>query len=225
MKLKQTPRNVLLVLIGANIVLILLHLVLQYFQLNTEATQYFMDMTRRFNMDEEVSVSTWYEQTLFLVIAQAFAYIAYLAYKKRQPFKRHWAFLAGLCLYLSMDEGSELHELLIAPVQQVLGISEGLLFFAWIIPVSIALFILAATFATFFFHLPKRTQALFLVGVLVFIAGAIGVETISGSYWESQNFVIDYNYRILNAFEEGLEIFGLTIAFYGLLDYIKHKIN
>jgi hypothetical protein len=221
MKLKKTPRNVFIALLSVNVILIALHLVLQYFQLNGEVSQYFMDVARRFNMDAEVSVSTWYEQILFLVVAQAFAYIAYQAYKKKRLFKRHWAFLAGLCVYLSMDEGSELHELLIAPVQHTLGISEGLLFFAWIIPVGIALIVLGLTFSKFFFHLPKRTQALFLTGVIVFIAGAIGVETVSGAYWESQNFVIDFNYRLLNAAEEGLEIFGLTIAFYGLLDYIK----
>ena len=74
-----------------------------------------------------------------------------------------------------------------------------------------------------FLHLPMQTRKLLLLSFTIFIAGAVGMEMISGAYWQANDFVYDYTYRIFNAFEEGFEMIGVSIAIYALLNYAKEK--
>jgi energy-coupling factor transporter transmembrane protein EcfT len=110
---------------------------------------------------------------------------------------------------------------MIRPFQEMLGIDSGLFFFAWIIPMTIIIFILGTIFVRFFLSLPRKVKMLLFLSAFIFLLGAIGIEMISGAYWQANNFVYNMNYRILNAIEEGLENFGSIIAIYALIVYTK----
>jgi hypothetical protein len=215
-----SSKRILIYLLGVNIVLIFFHLVLHYLDLTQDFSPFMSDVVRRFSMDAEASIPTWFTQILLFVAAQCFAYIAYQLFRKKKEDRWYWILLSVLALYMSIDEGAELHELLIAPTQSALGISEGIFFFAWIIPVLIAVALLTLLFARFFFRLDKRTRILLSLSALLFLLGAIGVEMISGSYWESQDFAYDFMYRIFNAVEEGLENTGIILLLFVLFDRI-----
>ncbi len=204
-------------LILINIVLIILHLVFCYININLEPSLLLYEIGERFNMDNEISIPTWFAQILLFIIALLFAFI----YKNEK--RKEWLFLSLIFIFVSIDEGAEIHELMIRPFQEILNINSGLFFFAWIIPVLIIVFILGIIFLKFFNSLPKKIKLLLFFSAFVFILGSIGVEAISGSYWQSINFAYDMNYRILNALEEGLENFGSIIAIYSLLVYIKNN--
>lgn len=204
-----------------NIAFILMHLILFYLHHNFELTDFLYEIVRRFNMDREASIPTWYAQMILATLSLAFAYVTFFKFKAQDKFKNHWLAISLIALYMSIDEGSELHELATNPTQDLLDISSGPFFFAWIIPAMIVVLLISLIFLRFFLHLPKRTQFFIFSGAAVFIIGAVGVEMISGAYWQAQDFQYDMIYRSLNALEEGLENFGTIIAIYGILDYIK----
>lgn len=218
MKIKN-PCKVAIILALLNSVFIALHLLLQYLYINDVASAFVTDAALRFNMDAEATIPTWFATILLFATAQILFYIGY----KVRSDKRYWFGLSAIAFYLSIDEASEIHEMLIEPMQSIFGITSGPLFFAWIIPVISLLILLAVVFARFFWRLDRRTMLLLILAGFFYVAGALGMEMISGAYWESQDFVYDFTYRIFNSIEEGLENFGTITAIYALLSFIKTK--
>lgn len=210
-------------LLVINAVLIALHLILHWANLNLELTNFMQQLVERFNMDAEASVPTWFASTLLLINAGLLGYIGLR--QKKGKFYKHWIALSAIFLYLSIDEASQIHELAIEPMQALLGIESGFLFFAWFIPAVIIIGILGVIFFKFFTRLPKQTKTLLIIALVLYLAGAVGMEMISGAYWEMNDFVYDMNYRIFNVIEEGLENTGLIIAVYALLKYSKFRLK
>jgi hypothetical protein len=72
--------------------------------------------------------------------------------------------------------------------------------------------------------LPARTRRLFLAAGAIFVAGAIGVEAVSGmqaSLHGEQNLT----YHLVITVEELLEMTGIVIFIYALLDYIGGQLT
>ncbi len=203
-------------LVGLNALLILIHLASHYAVLHTDLSPFWRDVASRFNMDREVSVPTWFSQTMLIGAAALFAWTAVAAHRAKEWGVRAWAALAALFAYASMDEGSSLHELATEPVQNLFGVTSGPLFFAWVVP-GLALFAVAClAFLRFFLRLPRDLQWIFGLAALCLLA-AIGVEMVSGGYWQARDFQYDMGYRLLNALEEGLENTMTILVIYALL--------
>ncbi len=214
MKLELNAKKILKTLLLINLILIIMHLISQFMLLNFEYSEALANFAFRFNMDVESSVPTWFAIVLLFSTALLLLLIGLKTRKKKQ--KKYWLALSAVVLYMSIDEASVIHELMNEPMQQLFGITSGPLFFAWIIPFSLVVLIVVAVFAKFYWSLDRKTKLLFALAVSLFILGAIGVEMISAAHWQSQDFQYDYTYRILNAFEEGLENFGTITAIYAL---------
>lgn len=220
MNLQFSTKSITKFLVALNIIFIILHLVLFFIHHNFEISDLAYDIVRRFNMDREASIPTWYAQMILAALSASFAWVTIFKFKAKDKFRFHWLGISFIALYMSIDEGSELHELATNPVQDLFQISSGIFFFAWIVPAMIVVLLVAIIFFRFFLHLPSRTRNLIALSALIFIAGAVGVEMISGAYWQAQDFQYDMVYRSLNAAEEGLENFGTILAIYATLDYI-----
>jgi hypothetical protein len=133
--------------------------------------------------------------------------------------------LAVLSLIFSFDEGASIHELATQPLQRLFGQNlPGYLHFAWVIPAAIIVIAILSFFMKFFFSLPRRTQILFIISVLVYICGALGMEMISANYAEV-NGIKNIVYNVLVTLEETLEMTGMVIAIYALLDYIQRSFS
>lgn len=222
MPFAKKAREILIVLAAINVLLIIAHLTLHYLNFNSELNYFVLDLVDRFNLDHEASVPTWFAQTLLLAIASLLGWIGWQKHdQKNNKFVGHWLALSALFVFLSIDEGAEIHELAIEPFQKLFDITSGPLFFAWTIPIFGVLILLAILFAKFFWHLPKRTKLLVAIAIIIYLLGAMVMEMISGAYWVTQDFAYDMQYRIYNAFEEGLENFGLILGLYAILDYLN----
>lgn len=119
---------------------------------------------------------------------------------------------------LSMDEASSIHELFTEPLRRLLHTS-GFFYFAWVIPGLAFVLTIAIIYWRFLLHLPTRTRWLFVVAAILYIAGAIGTELVGGWYVElygRKNLI----YSILAMLEETLEMFGIIVFVYALLDYV-----
>jgi predicted permease len=109
------------------------------------------------------------------------------------------------------------------PMQKLFNTS-GLLYYAWYIPYGVILLILIIVYAKFLFKLPKKVKSLFMLSGLIFVFGAIGLESISGFYDEligQQNF----EYCALYTIEELFEMCGVAIFIYALLLYISDEVE
>jgi uncharacterized BrkB/YihY/UPF0761 family membrane protein len=120
-------------------------------------------------------------------------------------------------LFFSVDDTATLHELLTKPIRKLLGVS-GIFFYAWVIPAIIGLFIFMIFFFRFYLRLDIKTKIGFLLAGTLYVTGALGVEMIGGWYYErlvNSNFT----YQMITTLEEALELSGLVVFIFVLLDY------
>lgn len=218
------PKKVLYVLLSIALALVALHLATQYAVINWQLSKQMTDILQKFNLDEEVSIPTWYAQTLLLLVGAIVLPIATKAIRTADKYRYHWVGIVVAAVYMSMDEGAALHELLIEPMQERFDISSGPLFFAWLIPVGIIAVLLAIVYIRFWWQLPKHVRTTLVVAAVLFLVGSIGMEMISGDYWQANGFENNFTYRVFNAVEEGLEYIGVSLAAFAFLVYKKeHK--
>jgi hypothetical protein len=133
---------------------------------------------------------------------------------------RHWAFLAMMFLLMSYDEAAGLHEKLIEPLRESLGVG-GFFYYAWVIPGIILVAIIFVAYLPFLFHLPPVFAGLFVLSGAIFVGGAIGMEMISGKYIDEHGR--DLIYRLLTTVEESMEMLGAWLFLYSLMKYLTRR--
>lgn len=172
-----------------------------------------------FCLDEELNVPTWYSSFGLVLAAGIVAWIAAAKRVQRDRFRRHWTALALLFLLFSLDETASLHERSIEPLRRILGVG-GLLRYAWVVPGMVLVLVVGLCYLRFLWHLPARSRRLFLLSGAVFVGGAIGMEMIGGLEFERFG-VANLAYAMTTTVEETLEMAGVVLFIYALLDYIQ----
>ncbi len=167
---------------------------------------------------KETTIPTYFSSLLFLASSVLLAVIAKLKITERDRFGVHWAVISALFLCLSLDDSCGLHELAITPMQRGLGTS-GLFYFAWVIPALLIVAVLVVLFFKFVAHLPRRTRYLVVTAAAFCLGGGIGFEMIGGRYVQRHS-AYDPTYLILVHVEELLEMIGLSVFIFALLEYI-----
>ncbi len=223
MKSLLSTRKLFASLLSLSLIFIIVHLILHALAFGTEHGPFLDALVNRFNVDAEQSIPTWYAQALLLIVSLTAAVIAISMRKVKDGHYKAWWLLSIVFLYLSIDEATSIHEFAAEPTRELFGISSGILFFAWYIPVLAIVAILGVFMLKWLFSLPWKTKKLLLLSFFLFIAGAVGMEVVSGAYWASNGFHFDFMYSVLNAVEEGLEMIGVIIAIYALLEYARAK--
>ncbi len=147
--------------------------------------------------------------------------------EKQGKKRRYWLGLAAVFLFLSLDEAFVLHERLGDYTAQYIkstGILEasGLLYFPWIIPYSILTIILGLLYFRFILRLPRKTTILLILSAIIFLTGAAGLDMLGGREAELHGYYT-VTYIVLFTIEEFLEMIGVVLLIYTLLDYIKQR--
>ena len=128
-----------------------------------------------------------------------------------------WLGLAIIFLFLSIDETHSIHERFTGPVRESLNTS-GLLFYAWVIPYGTGLAVFLIAYYKFLTRLPKTIMFLFLISGSIFVAGAIGLETLANLYCVSST--TGTIFYVLTTCEEFFEMLGIVVFIYSLLVYM-----
>lgn len=210
----------LLIILG---LLLILHILGQYLW-HISGWTYSSFYIDRFNMNEEISIPTWFATILLLASSGFLWIIGIIKTQSKDIFAKYWKILAGIFLFLSIDEGSSIHEILSVLVGTPLKIYEGMFYYAWVIPIFFLLIILAFLFFKFWQNLYASTRWLFFWAGLLYIGGALGVEML-GSYYVTKLGGHDFNYFLLVSVEEGLEKLGIIIFVYALIKYLARLKN
>lgn len=163
------------------------------------------------DMDAETSFPTWWQEAQLLLASV----LCFILGSAPGPRRRYWLGLAGIFLYLSADEGSQLHEGLIVPMQELFDISGGALHFAWVIPGSVVVLAFLTVYVRFWWRLPAAPRTWMATAGVSFVLGAIGGEMLTGAYKTERG--VDRGFAALNALEEGLEVLGASLFIFALL--------
>lgn len=180
-----------------------------------------LGLTTLFNLDYENNFPSFFSMLLLLFASLLLAIICIVEQQRNNRYIKHWVILAFGFLYIALDEIISLHEGLIVPIRQLFGKNLPNLFhWAWVIPGILVVIFVGLYFCKFLLHLPKRTAKFFVLAGIIYIAGAIGMELING-YYAALHVYFNYTYIILTIIEESLEMAGVVVFIYALLDYIK----
>ena len=161
------------------------------------------------DLDEEESFGTWFSATILLYASILAFHAAGLARAMDGSLYRWWIALGLAFGMMSVDEVVGVHELL----NTIYGDSP------WTIVGFIVFIVTGLCFLPFLWHYRWRTSGLLVVAGTIYISGAVGLEHISGTDINS------LQYNMLTGLEEGLEMAGIILAIYTLLDFIHHRIH
>ncbi len=130
--------------------------------------------------------------------------------------------LAFIFLLLSMEEAASFHDLLNISTLKTYLPTNRFLRWTWVIPGGLLALTVFMLYIPFLRALPRRTAGLILLAGVLFVGGAVGFEMI-----ESAIFTVKGGFNlsfILTAHaEELLEMVGVILFIYALLDYIEPR--
>lgn len=215
--LDVSPRGVLTGLLGITGLLLLGHAIVTIAEFGF-GHDHVLGLRRLLDFDGEGTAPAWFSSLLFLASAAILGVIWHARRAGGDRFRGHWAVLAAVFLFLALDEAAAVHEQLIDPVRRALD-TGGALLHAWIIPYGIALTVMLALYIPFLRGLPARTLRLMLAAGALYVAGAIGMEIVGGYVWD-RDPVRGIAIVAIMAVEETLEMVGLALFVYALLDYL-----
>lgn len=221
MKIRIRPRrilNILLIVIASLTILSIIGTITKIY--NFEGS--YLRIFNFFDLNSEMNIPTFYSG-LSLFIISLILFIIALFHKDNCKQFKYWAILSCMFLFISFDELVQFHERMSFKLQAHFDTS-GIFFFAWIIPYGIILLTIGFFFIKFFKRLPQDTLKLFLFSGGVFIGGGIILEMIEGYYADLYGYETMIQY-IATTLEEFLEMVGVAIFIYALLQYIKSNIG
>jgi hypothetical protein len=173
-------------------------------------------------VDGEANIPAWFSAVLLLLAALLLAAIA-SAERRDGGQAALWSLLAAIFVLLSLDEVAQLHELSIRPLRDHFH-ATGFLYYTWIVPAGLAASAAAVGYSGFLFSLPRRSRRLFLVSGALYVGGALVVEALSGrqaSLYGEQSL----GYHLIVTVEELLEMTGVVVFIYALLDHISRRFS
>ncbi|MDJ0593516.1 MAG: hypothetical protein QNJ72_26605 [Pleurocapsa sp. MO_226.B13] len=175
-------------------------------------------LAEEFNVDVESNFPSLFSALLLFTSACLLWLICRTTDINRSYFTKYWRVLSLMFFYLSIDELLGLHERVI-PFFRRLGFS-GYLYHGWVVLAFVAIPLLGLFFFKFIFALPVIIRSLFISAAIIYILGAVGVETIGAQHvylYGADNFLD----KIITTVEEFLEMIGITIFIYSLLLYLQ----
>jgi hypothetical protein len=187
---------------------------------------YLIDMlyVNMFYVGFERNVPTAFSAMILIIASVLLFTITALKWRKPKSFYLIWLLLSFGFFYLAMDEAMILHETILGQKEGIiLGRQfSGFLRHAWIIPFLFTIPFLILLFFKFLMHLDHRTRNFFLVSALLFVGGAVGIESIGG-YIKDTIGVDNWWYYLEVAVEESFEMAGVITFIYALLDYMHRN--
>ncbi len=216
----QKSKKILLFLLSISLLVIFIHLALKYISvvIFNEQHGFMFELSNRFDLNDENSVPQWISQTLFLLSGLSALLIAYMT--KDSATRRLWGVISVMAILLSLDDASTIHEFILQTIHNTYFVDTAPTFFrnAWLILLPIVLMVMLWLIISMAKLLPKKTTLILSLGGLVFIVGAIFVDSLMNNIPE-RSFM---GQGIFGAIEGGLQLIGISILLYGLVENIEH---
>lgn len=183
-----------------------------------------------FWLDTEANLPTLYQALTLLLSAFLLEVISLNAASTGKSYVFHWRLMAIIFFWFGVDEASHIHEVVQALFSQFFrdGIlvkhymPSKILFF---IPAILIVVTFVITYIRFLLYLPKRTRWQFILSGAIFVGGALGIEMVS-QFFAAVHGKTNMVYGGLSSLEEIMEMVGIAIFIYALLEYLgRHSIK
>lgn len=173
------------------------------------------------DLNGERNFPVWYQTMALAVCGLVLVAIGKAHHSLGSPrYGGYWAGLGIVFLLLSVDELTSIHERSMEPIRSALGIADGFLYFAWVIPAMVLLPAFAVVLKPFLGSLPPDTRTRLLIAGTVFVCGAVGFEMVGAYFFAGENESWAA-YTISISFEESLEMVGVVLFLRALLMYVE----
>jgi hypothetical protein len=173
------------------------------------------EWARFLDLNTEANLPTFYSTFLLLVLAGTLALRAVLGVAAQRA---AWFVMATTTIQLAVDEATSLHERFLDPLGRQVGGGAGALTFAWVIPGAVLAVVAGLALVRTTRVLPGATRRRLGLALGVFVAGALGVEMISGAVLDERGH--DRVYLAVTTVEEALELAGVLLALHVAADGI-----
>ena len=216
------PKKTFYRILTAILVLLILHISSYlYLMINDIDPESFI--FRKLNFNEERNLPAVFSTLLHLSASYLLAVIA-LSRLTIKKVKWFWGTLSLIFLFLGLDEMFTFHERFSNDIYDLEG--DAVFFYDWVLVYIVILIVLMITFFKPLFSLPKKTLIRFILAGIVFVFGAVVLETIAANIVFKENLTneetsIDPLIMGLATIEELLEMLGVTLFIYALLDFMK----
>lgn len=210
------PTKLVFILLGFDFSIVLL---------SFTSTLFFGRIVPLLHIDREGNLPTWYSSTKLFVLAVMFGMFASRNFKSKSALSWIPCFLAGLFFVFSLDEIAQIHErtnryldfLLPGGDRANSAFSEtGLWMFFVGLPVFFFMLILFLKIKPYFSNNPKILQK-YLIGFLIFMSGALGLEILINFVPSDQDLVL---MSVVHA-EEFLELIGVTTLIWATANLLQ----
>lgn len=180
-----------------------------------------------FYLDTEGNLPVWVS-CVGLLLAGVLAGIVARARRPDGTATIYWVLMAIGFSLMSIDEMCQYHEQLTLPIWTWLQAEHlemgGYLRNAWVVPAFVLVPCVVAALVPFLRSLGVRERNRFLVAGVVYLAGAVGFEVISGrEFYLSQGLSLDL--VVLGCTEETVELLGIGLFNYALLAYLDDHLR
>jgi hypothetical protein len=215
------PRKIALVLGAISVFLAILSITVKVIEWNAGVnnTYWLFQTVELLDMNLEGNLPTWYTTLLLITCAVLLVIITMVIRVTQGEMLFHWGLLSAIFTYLSLDEAAALHERLSIPLEDSLHLS-GYLTFGWVVAGIIFVIVVGILYLPFLLRLPARTRWLFILAAVLYVGGAIGIESVSAKQW-SLDEGLSLRYSAIGTLEEFCEMLGAVIFIYALLDYLR----
>lgn len=171
-----------------------------------------------FDLAREQNLPTWVNVCIFTLAGAISCAVAALARAAYDRSAIPWAAFGLICLGLSLDDMTALHERL-DPLGRALGGGSGLTFAAWILPGLLAAAVVALSVALLVRRTSGATRWLLAVGLGCLLVGAFGFEALGNAVLEREGFGRSYAWFV--ATEELLETLGAVLLLAGSVSGVR----
>jgi hypothetical protein len=226
-ELKLTPSRVALSLLAVVAFLLACYAAVAFHRL--ESTGPDARFAMLFDLDLEGNIPSWYNSSLFIIGSAVSWICGQFARQLDRKQTYHWFAISAVMLVLSIDELLALHELL-----GNIPMLKGGFVFGWIMVVGPIAALFGLWFVPFLFRLPASIALCLAAAGLIYLGGAIGLESVGGKIAEAitqtpsdqitpeLSQLVTHNRWYLTevALEETCEMSGLILYIYGALRYL-----
>jgi len=176
----------------------------------------------KFFFNQENGIPAFFSVFLILISASILGLIALTKKKDKDDFAKHWVILTVIFISLAADEMASIHEFLGDPISDTFRFT-GFLKFSWVIGGVLVVAVFLFSYLKFFLALSNNMKVWFFISGATYVTGALGLEMVGGTMFVDN---LDFRnqslaYMLTTTVEETMEMIGLLLFIYTLLNYIK----
>ena len=171
------------------------------------------------DLDGEANLPAAYSAALLALCGATLWLIAAWRRQVAAPHVRPLRFLSVLLVVMAVDEASQIHVEVSAPVRSALEL-DGFLYYSWVVVYGALALALAVAFLPLIGRLGRGTRAMVLAAAALYVGGALGLE-LAGSAVADGGGRGEWPYALLTTVEEGMEFAGVLLLLYALLASLR----